>query len=235
MTTTDTTFDFSTCTVAELALNFPKSINVLNKHNLDYCCHGKTSFIKVCENEDLNPHQIWQEILETNLNQGLENRMHFETWEPTLLIDFIIQHHHTYVRESIPQIQEMLNKVCDVHGSDSPYLLSVRENFNELADELLNHMPKEEVVLFPTIREILNAGSPDALEFVQAPLQVMESEHDRAGDLVKTLRNLTQNYTPPAHACPTFQFTYKLLKEFDEDLIQHIHLENNILFPKVKL
>lgn len=236
MTTTDTSFDFSTCTVADLALSFPKAIGILNKNNLDYCCHGKTGFVAACESADLNPHKVWQEILEANLKQGPENRMQFEAWDPTLLMDFITQHHHTYVRESIPQIQELLNKVSDVHGNDRPYLLTVRETFNELANELLNHLPKEELILFPAIRKILDSDSASGTcEFVQAPLHVMEDEHDRAGDLVKTLRGLTGNYSAPIDACPTFQFTYKLLKEFDEDLIQHIHLENNILFPKVKL
>lgn len=130
----------------------------------------------------------------------------------------------------------MIDKVCDVHGEDSPHLVEVREVFQALAEELLHHLPKEEEVLFPAIRKILKAQTSDStIQFVQAPMQVMEAEHDRAGELVKRLRQLTANYSVPAEACPTYQMTYTLLKEFDRDLIQHIHLENNLLFPKVKV
>jgi regulator of cell morphogenesis and NO signaling len=236
MTTTDSTFDFSTCTVADLALQFPQAIGIFNTYYLDYCCHGKTPFMQACADAGLNPHKIWQEIMETKFNQGPESKMRFETWDATLLIDYITQHHHTYVRESIPQIMELLNKISDVHGQDSPYVLTVRDTFNALAEELLNHLPKEEEILFPAIRRLLESSTPKSVAAsIQFPISVMEHEHDSAGDLIKSLRSLTSQYTPPASACPTFQYTYKMLKEFDEDLMQHIHLENNILFPKAKM
>jgi regulator of cell morphogenesis and NO signaling len=233
---TDSYLDYSTATVADLALHFPHAIPVLNKYNLDYCCNGKTPFLKACESSQLDAVQIWREVQQFGLVPASEHRLRFENWDAGLLIDFILQHHHSYVREAIPTIQELVDKVCDVHGDDSPHLLEVREVFQALAEELLQHLPKEEEVLFPAIRKILEAQSPDlTIQFVQAPMQVMEAEHDRAGELVKRLRQLTANYTAPAEACPTYQMTYTLLKEFDRDLIQHIHLENNLLFPKVKV
>lgn len=236
MTTTDNTLDFSTCTVADLALQFPQAVAIFNTYYLDYCCHGKTPFVQACEEAGLNPHKIWQEIMETKFIQEPKSRMRFENWDAPLLIDYINQNHHTYVREAIPQIKELLNKIAEVHGTDSPYVLTVRDTFFALAEELLNHLPKEEEILFPAILRLQKSDNrKEVAASVQFPISVMEYEHDHAGDLIKSLRTLTSHYTPPASACPTFQFTYKMLQEFDEDLMQHIHLENNILFPKAKL
>jgi regulator of cell morphogenesis and NO signaling len=226
-------------TVAEVALNFPQALEILQRHNLDYCCGGKKPFVKVCEQAGLDAEAIWQELQTAKTNHGTDKRMRFDTWEAPLLIDFILQHHHTYVRESIPHIQELLDKVCNVHGEDSPYLLHVRENFSALAEELLDHLPKEEEVLFPAIRRLFSQQdtscevglSPSNL---QMPITVMEHEHESAGHLVKEIRRITDRYTPPVYACPTFKATYIMLEQFDQDLMQHIHMENNILFPKAK-
>ncbi|HOX82935.1 MAG TPA: iron-sulfur cluster repair di-iron protein [Chryseolinea sp.] len=226
-------------TVAEVALNFPQALEILQRHNLDYCCGGKKPFVQVCEKAGLDVDVIWQELQNAKANHGGDKRMRFDTWHAPLLIDFILQHHHSYVRESIPQIQELLDKVCNVHGEDSPFLLAVRENFSSLAEELLDHLPKEEEILFPAIRKLFNQQDESYdLGFrpsnLQAPISVMEHEHDSAGHLVKEIRRITNAYTPPAYACPTFKATYIMLEQFDQDLMQHIHLENNILFPKAK-
>ncbi len=229
----DYQIDFTTATMVDVVLLFPNAIHVLDQNDLDYCCQGKHSFYEACLNAGLQPETIWSEMQLANQTPVI-HRMKFENWNAQLLIDFILQHHHAYVREAIPRLQELIDKVCEVHGTDSPYLLEIRDTFFELAEELLNHLPKEEEILFPAIRKILATGDSSVSTFVQAPVRVMEHEHDQAGVLVKKLRALTNHYTPPATACPTFQMTYKLLQEFDQDLIQHIHLENNLLFPKVK-
>jgi regulator of cell morphogenesis and NO signaling len=150
-----------------------------------------------------------------------------------------VQHHHEYVREAIPSIRALLDKVCNVHADTNPELLTVRAEFEALAEELIGHMPKEEQILFPAIKRIEgqpiapveSSISPAALDM---PIMVMEEEHDRAGTLIKSIRERTNHYTPPDYACPTFQLTYTMLQEFDNDLLQHIHLENNILFPRFK-
>ena len=224
--------------VADIALNHPQAIEILNRYNLDYCCNGKKSFVEVCQKENLDAAAIWEEIMEKQIQTGSDHRMKFNTWSPSLLVDFIVQHHHSYIKESIPHIHELLSKVCLVHASDQPELIEVLRLFVQLAEELTDHMLKEEVVLFPAIRRI-TARKDRLLESsstinIRTPLSVMEHEHESAGDLLKTIRSLSNQYTPLAHACPTFQLTFKLLKEFDHDLMQHIHLENNILFPKVK-
>ncbi|MEO7990920.1 MAG: iron-sulfur cluster repair di-iron protein [Chryseolinea sp.] len=227
-------------TVADVALNFPQALKILQRHSLDYCCGGKKPFVQVCEKAGLDVNVIWQELQHAKANHGSDKRMHFDSWNAPLLIDFILQHHHTYVRESIPLIQELLDKVCNVHGEDSPFLLDVRENFSALAEELLDHLPKEEEILFPAIRKLFKQQDESHdLGFIpsnlQTPIAMMEHEHDRAGHLIKEIRRITNNYTPPVYACPTFKATYIMLEQFDQDLMQHIHLENNILFPKAKV
>jgi regulator of cell morphogenesis and NO signaling len=240
MITIDDSLDMATFSVADVALNFPQAMEILTRYNLDYCCNGKKPFTEACKKANIDAEKVWFEILQSKANHGADNRMRFDTWQPELLIEFILQHHHNYVREAIPTIQELLDKVCLAHGNDQPELQSVRSHFNDLAQELLSHMPKEEEILFPAIRRLMKQpalkaeGSP-VLENLQGPIHVMEHEHDRAGDCVKIIRALTNHYTVPAYACPTFSLTYKMLQEFDNDLMQHIHLENNILFPKVKV
>ncbi len=240
MVTTDDIIDKATATVAEIALHFPQAIEILNKYNLDYCCIGKKCFEDVCNSHNLDSDQIWSELLASNTNAGIDKHIRFETWDLALLIDFILQNHHKYVRESIPEIRELIDKVCKVHGNEEPALLKIRKDFNDLADELLAHMPKEEEILFPAIERLMKQKNgfikgSTYLNNLNAPILVMEHEHKSAGDLIKSIRSLTNNYKPPAFACPTYQITYKMLQEFDNDLMQHIHLENNILFPKAQL
>lgn len=235
MTTTHNFLEMENISVADVALTFPQALEILHRHNLDYCCGGKKPFVEVCEKAGLNAESIWKELQYAKANAGADQRMRFDTWDAPLLIDFILQHHHNYVRESIPHIQELLDKVCDVHGMDSPFLLQVRDDFNALAQELLDHLPKEEEILFPAIRKLYATQDSNATTFnLQAPITVMEDEHENAGTLIKSIRQLTNQYTPPEYACPTFQATYSMLEQFDKDLMQHIHLENNILFPKAK-
>jgi len=235
MVATDENLDMATLTVADIALKFPNAVEILNRSNLDFCCNGKKLFVEVCGKAKLDANRIWHEVLEQHSMLGADNRMRFDTWEPALLIDFIIQHHHQFVRQAIPSIRELLNKVCNVHGSDAPELLTIRTEFDELAGELLDHLVKEEGVVFPAMKkltELQHSGS-DGVKNLQVPIDVLVDDHTHAGDLIKSIRARTKQYTPPAHACPTFQLTYKMLQEFDSDLMQHIHLENNVLFPKV--
>jgi regulator of cell morphogenesis and NO signaling len=227
----------TTLSVAEVVLTYPNALTILNRYNIDYCCGGKRSFKEACENLSLNTYKIWSEIVHGK-NSRSPNLLRFNTWNAPLLVDYIIQNHHGYVREVIPQLQELLDKVCSVHGEDHIELAEVRDDFNDLTEELLTHMNKEERVLFPAIKQnYLDRKSGHAYSHptLEAPINMMEDEHEHAGDLMKSIRQLTNHYTIPRDACPTFQVTYKKLEEFDQDLMQHIHLENNVLFEKVKV
>lgn len=227
------------CTIAEIALDFPHAIKILNRYELDYCCHGRTSFADACLRNHVNPSRVWDEILhELPIPAGNQSR-HFLTWDVPLLIDFIVQNHHEYVRVSVPQLKELVEKITANHANEYPWLPEMKENFDLLAEEIIDHLPKEEEILFPAIRRIatspLSASKSPLLANIQGTIAAMESEHAHAADILKLLRSLTHHYTAPVGSCPTFQLMYRLLEEFDDELVQHIHLENNILFSKVKI
>jgi len=235
MTKEEDILDLGNMSVADVAQTYPCALEILNRYNLDYCCGGKVPFKEACEKAGEDPVNIWNEV--ARQNEQIDSTLNFDSWSMPLLVDFIIQHHHQYVKKAIPRIRALLDKVCEVHREDSPFLLDVRNLFDELAEELLEHMPKEEKILFPAalnlIRNVDQVEQLHSAVRLEAPIGVMEHEHDEAGRLIKSIRTLTSNYTPPDYACPTFKAAYAMLDQFDADLRQHIHLENNILFPKI--
>lgn len=220
-------------TVAEMAVAHPAALSVFNRHNIDYCCGGNRNLEDACIRIGLNPEKIRQEILDApSGNSGIPVRA--EQWSASLLADYIVQNHHAYVRNVIPEIEALLEKVCAAHGEDSIELLNIQQDFSDLAEELLSHMEKEEVALFPAIKRLEAQSTPNhpLADQLRAPITMMEHEHVIAGDLIKSIRSLSHNYTVPEFACPTYRVTYQKLKEFDNDLMAHVHLENNILFRK---
>lgn len=232
------TIDYSTISVAEVALQHPGAVNILNKYSIDFCCGGKLSFREACERAGLDPDDVMGELTRVQA-YNMPGTIRFDTWDTALLVEFIVQHHHSYVQRTIPQLTELINRVLSVHGDNRPELASLKESFEALAEELLQHMEKEEIVLFPAIHRLFSeslvpVASTPVPANIEAPMRVMEDEHTHAGDLIKIIRSITNNYTPPETACPTFRVTYRRLQEFDQDLMQHIHLENNVLFPKVR-
>jgi regulator of cell morphogenesis and NO signaling len=229
------TLEGNPLTVAQLAVSHPGALSVFAKYSIDYCCGGHRSLEDACFRLGLDPEKIKLEIYQSAGSETSQN-LHPENWSSTFLVDFIIQNHHRFVRESIPQIQQFLDKVCDAHGKECLELLNIRERFLDLAEDLTQHMEKEEVMLFPAIKR-LDAQKHDDHPLsiaIQLPMVSMEQEHVIAGDLIKQIRSLSKNYTPPELACPTFKITYQKLQEFDNDLMRHIHLENNILFERLK-
>jgi regulator of cell morphogenesis and NO signaling len=222
-------------TVAQLAISHPGALAVFTKYNIDYCCGGHRSLEEACRRIGLDPEKIKAEIIQSAAGDTSQN-IRPENWTSTFLADYIIQNHHSYVKKAIPEVQAFLDKVCDAHGNDCIELLQIRECFLDLSEELTSHMQKEELVLFPAIKrlDVQDRDDHPLTSSIQAPVGAMEHEHVIAGDLVKRIRTLSGNYTPPDFACPTFRITYKKLQEFDNDLMKHIHLENNILFPRVK-
>ena len=184
-----------------------------------------------------NPEEVMLELQRLE-EKSIPGTIRFDSWDTTLLSDFIIQHHHDYVKRNIPAIKELLSKVVEAHGDSHSELRSLASTFDQLSEELIHHMNKEEQVLFPEVKRLFGdskttTNNPSAVNLI-LPMMIMEDEHTHAGDLIKSIRSLTDNYTPPQSACPTFRLTYNRLKEFDSDLMQHIHLENNVLFLKVK-
>jgi regulator of cell morphogenesis and NO signaling len=236
MNTIHTATEILDLPVSEIALTYPQSLPTLTKHNIDFCCGGKRSLKEACEKRGLNPEAIRNEIV-NNSAVGAPFHLRFSSWSTPLLIDYIIQNHHEYVGEAIIQLQELLDKVCSVHGADYVELLEIRSTFNFLCEELLMHMHKEEIVLFPSIIKISQSkllGQAHLGSELESLIRAMEDDHETAGNLMKSIRILTHQYTIPQGACPTLSMTYKKLEEFDQDLMQHVHVENNVLFERVK-
>jgi regulator of cell morphogenesis and NO signaling len=226
------------CTIADVALDFPQSIKILQRHGLEYCCHGNVPFSQGCRQRNLDPEEIWNEIQsELPLPDGNHN-FRFDMWDIPQLLDHIQQNHHEYIRIAIPKLSDLIDRVALNHADEYPELRDIKQNFDILSEELLDHLPKEEEVLFPAIRRLiarpLSASVSPLIANIHGPVSVLESEHNNAGEILRLLRSLTNHYSAPAHVCPTFHSMYRLLEEFDNDLVQHIHLENNIVFEKVK-
>jgi regulator of cell morphogenesis and NO signaling len=224
-------------TLVTIALSNHEFIPVLEKYGLDFCCRGKKTLAEACAEKNLPPEQV-----ATELSQILRidrKNMPFTEMTADELIAYITIHHHFYVRNSIPTIVTHIEKVANKHGDRYPYMKEVYTLFQEVIEDLLPHMDKEEKVLFPRIKRIAAAfasGQPDSGDsmLVTIPIQVLESEHDHAGQLMYKIRELTQQYTAPEDACTTFRICLEELRFFEQDLHQHVHLENNILFPMAK-
>lgn len=233
MNTIEIKNETSGATVAQMAITHPSALSVFEKYNIDYCCGGHRTLEEACLRKGLDPVAIRKEIFQS---KSAEYALRPDKWSSSLLVDFIIQNHHNYVSEAIPEIKFLLDKVCNAHGNDSVELLTIREDFIDLAEELTSHMQKEEFVLFPAIKrlEVQSDGDHPLSGAIQSPISALEHEHTIAGDLIKHIRTLSNNYTPPDFACPTYRITYQKLQEFDNDLMRHIHLENNILFERMK-
>ncbi len=167
-----------------------------------------------------------------------EREEQYYQWDLDFLADYIVNVHHKYVREIIPVISAHAEKIASKHGENHPEVISIANNFSIVYKDLKQHMMKEEQLLFPYIKYLVktekNAGIAEQPFFgtIKNPIQMMELEHESAGNLLGEIRNLTNEYTPPAEACNTFKVYYKELKDFEEDLHKHVHLENNILFPR---
>lgn len=218
--------------VGELVAEDYRTASVFKSHGIDFCCNGNRSIQAACEKKHLDTEAVIKELHQVAAVQGDQN-VDYQSWPLDLLADYIEKKHHRYVAKRIGDITPFLNKVARVHGDHHPELLQVEYLFAASASELTEHMKKEEMILFPYVRRMLSGDQSSApFGTVQNPIGVMMNEHDNEGERFRKIAALTNNYTPPADACNTYRVTLAMLKEFEEDLHLHIHLENNILFPK---
>jgi regulator of cell morphogenesis and NO signaling len=209
---------------------------VFKRHGIDFCCKGGRTIEEACNSKKLNPEEVYQEI--ENLPKSEGNSIDFNSWPLDLLADYIEKTHHRYVEEKTPVLLAFLDKLCKVHGAGHPELLEINKLFHESARDLGAHMKKEELILFPFVRNMIKArssGAPlprPAFGTVENPVNMMKHEHTAEGDRFRKIAEITGEYTPPADACNTYRVTFAMLQDFENDLHRHIHLENNILFPK---
>ena len=223
-------------TLGEIVAADYRAAGVLDQFGLDFCCGGKRTFGAACTAARLDPGVVGAELAklsERSATTGVPD----VTWAVDALADYIVRRHHSYVREQLPVIDGHLAKLAAVHGDRHPELAQIVAHFAELAGELRLHMVKEEQVLFPYLQQ-LAASAECGLEppvgmfgSVSNPIRMMEAEHRYAGDELGVIREMTSNYAVPSDGCTTYRICYQELAAFDADLRQHIHLENNILFP----
>jgi regulator of cell morphogenesis and NO signaling len=224
-------------TIREIALEAPLTTRVFEEFKIDYCCGGRVPFAEACEQAGIDP-KILSGRLEQIMAESAGNTEFAEFSSQSDLVDHIVSKHHVFTRDEIARLTPLADKVCGKHGEHFPELLEIRDNFRKLGDELLFHMQKEEQVLFPYIKELEVAAEQNKpvniphFGTVQNPVRMMMFEHDAAGDILKAMRRLSNDYTTPPDSCPSFKGLYAGLEDLEKDLHRHIHLENNVLFPK---
>lgn len=234
--TTNKMKKYESMTVGQIVADSFSNADVLSKFGIDFCCNGGDSVMEACRKSKADQSAVLAAIAEPRTTEAASG-VEFRTWPLDLLSDYILKHHHRNIRSEGPQIALLLEKVCLAHGEHHPELLEVREIFTASLADLYSHLEKEEVVLFPYIYEMYNAAAQGvtvpALHCgsVSAPISVMMSQHDAEGDRYHKIEALTFGYRTPADGCNSYRLLMEKLKAFNTALHQHIHLENNIVFP----
>ena len=211
--------------VGDLVVERPSRSRVLAKLGIDFCCGGKKSLAQACREKSLDVAEVVAMLEEL----PAEAPSALETASLTAICDHLESTHHAFLKEELPRLEEMLEKVVRVHGAKFPFVVELLAVYVPFAEELLLHLHKEEKILFPAIRRLDRGACLD----VAAPISVMEREHDDAGEVLRRLRSLASDYEPPEGACNTFRALLGGLADLEADTHEHVHKENNILFPRV--
>jgi len=226
-------------TVREMALEIPAATAVFEKLGIDYCCGGGQTLAQACQAANVSISQVAEALAAASRAESATAEARDWQIEPLAeLLAHIQSTHHVYTREAIGRLGPLFDKVCPVHGENHPELLRLREIFGGLAGELTTHMMKEEIVLFPHVLRMEEAVVakepvlPSPFGSVRNPVAMMMAEHDGAGNALRNMRRMSNGYTAPSDACVSFQTLYKALAALEADLHRHIHLENNVLFPR---
>ena len=226
--------------VGEMVARDYRTAAVFKKYGIDFCCNGNKTITKACEQSHIDPECLMKDIEQvlTVSSADHSGSVDFSSWPLDLLADYIEKKHHRYVTQQIPVLETYLDKLINVHGKKHPELREIKKWFHESAADLTIHMKKEELLLFPIIRKMVNGKvvnrqtNSTFFRSIGNPIQKMMQEHEIEGERFQVINVLSGNYAIPEDGCATYRYTYDLLKAFEEDLHMHIHLENNILFPK---
>ena len=224
-------------TIGEIVAADFRTAAVFQRHQIDFCCQGARTIERGYREAGVDATDVLREIDEVR-SQGSNGAPWFNTWGLPTLIDYIVANHHEYGRQQLALIVPHSRRIADAHGNRHPELRRVAELVVEIADEMTAHMVKEEHVLFPYIAQLAEAAAarrpaPRApFGSVDSPIRVMEAEHESAGRAMLEIRELTDGFVPPPDACTTYRVCLQELDAFEQDLHAHVHLENNILFPK---
>ena len=226
-------------TISEIVVDDYRTAAIFEKNGLDFCCRGNRSITEACQEKGVNQAHLLRELSALQ-SETSQSDTHLQYWGLDFLADYIVQNHHGYIRATAPAMKAHVIKIADVHGAHHPELLRVRDIFLALSDEMAEHMQKEEQMLFPYIKQLVrssaaNVDAPSApFGSVENPINMMRQEHEAAGAALEEIRRLTENYVPPEDACTTYAVTLEELAGYERDLHRHVHLENNILFPRAE-
>jgi len=218
-------------TIGEIVTNDFRAASLFKEAGIDFCCGGNKSLTKACNEKGTDVSHLVQQ-LEILSQTPVSGTLNFKEWELSFLIDYIINTHHKFVLKNLPELVFYTQKIADVHGDHHPELIEVASLFFKINEELLQHLKNEEEVLFPAVKQAEKNISTEIKSTIVSEITRMQDEHEFAGGAMDKINVLTNNYFLPDDACNTYRVALKLLEQFEDDLHIHVHLENNILYPK---
>jgi len=224
-------------TIRDIVAGDFRAAAVFQRRGIDFCCRGDRSIEDACRKSGTSAEEVLRDLNEVTAS-ARDGGPRFNSWDLGMLVSYIVSNHHAFVRQAMPALLAHTAKVAAVHGDQHPELREVAGLFERVADEMTSHMGKEEQILFPYIVALAHAAgdaapAPSApFATVRNPIRMMEAEHESAGNAMARIRELTSGYAIPPDACTTYRVCLQELEEFERDLHEHVHLENNILFPK---
>lgn len=219
--------------VAEIAAAAPATIKVFQRHQIEFCCGGHVPLFEACADQELDTDAVLAELRAAQATA--EDAVDWRQQPLAELVAHIQAQYHEPLREELPRLAAMMEKVATRHGHRLPdTLYPLRETFMALFEELLQHMAKEDAVLFPAVQALEAEAPSEGWRWIGEPIHVMEAEHESAGAALARMRELTHGYAPPEDACPTFRGLYYGLSQLERDMHQHVHLENHVLFPRAE-
>ena len=217
--------------IGEIVTDNFKAAGIFKKYGMDFCCGGNSPLKQACDEKNIDLAVLAQELTEL-AEQPADAAHNFKEWNLGFLCDYIVNTHHQTVTTLLPQVLAYTRKIADVHGSHHPELLQIATLFLQINDELIPHLKNEEELLFPAIKDALNTGSSQSKETIKSEIARMSKEHEFAGDAMDKINKLSSGYLLPGDACNSYMVAFKLLEQFEDDLHIHVHLENNIAYPK---
>ncbi len=222
--------------IGEIVTKFPNAADIFKEYKIDFCCGGDRPLITAINEQGVNEAEILEKINASY--EKLQNKLYTnnKNWVEAPfdeLVDHIVDVHHGYLYENLPKISELTTKILRVHGGNHPELSKVHKLFHTVKMELEAHLIEEETIQYPAIKEYLRSNSEVDLDKAINIINQLQDEHTGAGDILKELRKVTNDYKAPSDGCNTYKLTYAKLEEMESDIFQHIHLENNILFPRL--
>ncbi|MCF7804662.1 MAG: iron-sulfur cluster repair di-iron protein [Candidatus Marinimicrobia bacterium] len=223
-------------TVGEIVADDYRTAEVFQRHRIDFCCGGNKPLREACEEKNVNVQTVVGDLEQIHDSGGVTEN--YNEWAPDFLADYIVNQHHAYARQVIPQLNAFAEKVARVHGDRHPETREIAEIWLETGGNMITHMQREELVLFPYIKRLSSADGEGSkaksptFDSAEKFIAELEDDHNVVGDSLAKLKSLSSGFTPPQGACNTYRGLYASLQEFAAKTKEHIHLENNILFPK---